>query len=135
MSAYVDDPATSNCHDAYPARIARLRSDPETIIALAPDLVCVAGFTAADPLRLLVGAGLPVVRWSRFDSFADVMDEIRMLGAAVGEEARADALAGGDRGAARRSRAPPGAASAACASCTTIRRPTRWGAARWSARS
>ena len=54
-----------------------------------------AGFTASDPLRLLIGAGLPVVRWSRFDSFADVMDEIRMMGAAVGEEARAAALAGG----------------------------------------
>ena len=114
---------------------ARLRADPETIIALAPDLVCVAGFTASDPLRLLVGAGLPVVRWSRFDSFADVMAEIRLIGAAVGEEARADALAGRHRGAARRSRAPARAASGRCASSTTIRRPTRWAAARWWARS
>ena len=95
VSAYADDPGASNCHGAYPARVARLHADPETVIALAPDLVCVAGFTASEPLRLLVGAGLPVVRWSRFDSFADVMDEIRMMGAAVGEEARADALAGG----------------------------------------
>lgn len=95
VSAYADDPATSNCHDAYPARIPRLRTDPETVIALEPDLVCVAGFTAPEPLRLLVGAGLAVVRWSRFNSFADVMAAIRLLGAAVGEEARADALAGG----------------------------------------
>ena len=95
VSAYADDPATSNCHDAYPADIVRLRADPEKVIALAPDLVCVAGYTASDPLRLLVGAGLTVARWSRFDSFADVMDEIRMLGAVVGEEARAEALAGG----------------------------------------
>jgi iron complex transport system substrate-binding protein len=95
VSVYADDPATSNCHDAYPARIARLRTDPETVIALAPDLVCVAGFTAPDPLRLLVGAGLPVVRWSRFNSFEDVMAGIQLLGAAVGAEARADALAGG----------------------------------------
>ena len=94
VSAYVDDPAASNCRDAFPPTLPRLRSDPETVIALAPDLVCVAGFTAADPLRLLVGAGLPVVRWSRFDSFADVMGEIRLMGAAVGEEGRADALAG-----------------------------------------
>ena len=95
VSAYVDDPAASNCRDAYPSTIRRLHADPETIISLAPDLVCVAGFTASDSLRLVVGAGLPVVRWSRFDSFADVMDEIRLLGAAVGEEARAEALAGG----------------------------------------
>jgi len=95
VSAYADDPATSNCHDAYPAAIARLRADPETVIALAPDLVCVAGYTASDPLRMLVGAGLTVARWSRFDSFADIMDEIRMLGAVVGEDARAEALARG----------------------------------------
>src|SRR5262245_9113492 len=92
VSAYADDPATSNCHDVYPPSIPRLRTDPETVIALAPDLVCVAGFTASDPLRLLVGAGLPVVRWSRFESFPDVMAAIVLLGAVVGEDARAAAL-------------------------------------------
>jgi iron complex transport system substrate-binding protein len=95
VSSYVDDPGSSNCREAYPATVRRLHSDPESIIALAPDLVCVAGFTPSDALRLIVGAGLPVVRWSRFDSFADVMDQIRLLGAAVGEEGRADGLAGG----------------------------------------
>jgi len=95
VSAYADDPATSNCHDIYPARVARVRADPETVIALAPDLVCVAGFTASEVLRMFTGAELAIVRWSRFDSFADVMGEIRLLGAAVGEEARAEALAGG----------------------------------------
>jgi iron complex transport system substrate-binding protein len=93
VSAYVDDPAASNCRDAYPGT-TRLHADPEAIIALAPDLVCLAGFTAPDALRLVVGAGLPVVRWSRFDSFADVMSEIRLLGAAVGAEAHAEVLAG-----------------------------------------
>jgi iron complex transport system substrate-binding protein len=95
VSAYVDDPATSNCYDAYPAGIRRVRADPETIVSLAPDLVCVAGYTASDALRLIIGTGLPVVRWSRFDSFADVLTEIRLLGAAVGEESRAEVLAGG----------------------------------------
>jgi iron complex transport system substrate-binding protein len=95
VSVYVDDLSTSNCHDAYPASIARLRADPEAIIALAPDLVCVAGYTAADSLRLIASTGLPVVRWSRFESFADVLAEIRLLGAVVGEEARAETLASG----------------------------------------
>ena len=98
VSAYVDDPATSNCRDAYPASTPRVRSDPEIIIGLEPDLVCVAGFTQPDTLRLVVGAGLTVVRWSRFNSFADVMGQIELLGAVVGEEARADALAGGIAG-------------------------------------
>jgi iron complex transport system substrate-binding protein len=95
VSAYVDDPGSSNCRDSYPAAIRRVHADPESIISLVPDLVCVAGFTGSDALRLIVGAGLPVVRWSRFDSFADVLAEIRLLGAAVGEEGRADVLAGG----------------------------------------
>ena len=95
VSAYVDDLAASNCLDAYAATVPRLRADPETIVALAPDLVCVASFTGADALRQLIGAGLPVARWSRFDSFADVIAEIRAMGATVGEEPRADALAGG----------------------------------------
>ena len=95
VSAYADDPATSNCHDAYPPTIPRLRSDPETVIALAPDLVCVAGFTAADPLRLLVGAGLPVVALVALRFVRGRDGEIRLMGAVVGEDARADALAGG----------------------------------------
>jgi len=95
VSDFVDDPATSNCAAAYPPGVRRLHADPETIISLAPDLVCVAGYTTTDALRLIIGAGLPVVRWSRFDAFADVLAEIRLLGAAVGEEARAEALAGG----------------------------------------
>jgi iron complex transport system substrate-binding protein len=94
VSSYVDDPGASNCRDAYPASTARLRADPETIISLAPDLVCLAGFTAPDSVRLIVGAGLPIVRWSRYDSFADVIAEIRLLGAAVGAEGRAEVLAG-----------------------------------------
>jgi len=95
VSTFVDDPATSNCAAVYPAGVRRLHADPETIVSLAPDLVCVAGYTATDALRLVVGTGLPVVRWSRFDAFADVLAEIRLLGAAVGEETRAEALAGG----------------------------------------
>jgi len=92
ISVYVDDAATSNCRGAFPDGLPRLRTDPETILALAPDLVCVAGFTEPDALRLIAGTGLPIVRWSRFDSFADVTGEIRLLGAAVGEEGRAAAM-------------------------------------------
>jgi cobalamin transport system substrate-binding protein len=94
VSIYVDDPATSNCRGRYPAGISRLRTEPETIVALEPDLVCVAGFTEPDALRLLVEAGLPIVRWSRYDSFADIIGQTRLLGAAVGEEGRAAAEIG-----------------------------------------
>jgi len=92
VSVYADDASASNCLGVFPAGTARLRTDPETILALDPDLVFVAGFTDADALRQLLSAGLPVVRWSRFDSFRDIVEETRLAGAAVGGEERAAAL-------------------------------------------
>jgi iron complex transport system substrate-binding protein len=93
VSDYADDPATSNCYGVYPKAVPRLRTDPERILSREPDLVCVAGYTEPEALRLTVGSGLPVLRWSRFSSFADILDGMRLTGAAVGEEARAAALA------------------------------------------
>ena len=134
VSAYVDDPATSNCRDAFPT-IARLRSDPETIIALEPDLVCVAGFTAADRVAPAGGRGtvdrpLVALRFVRGRDGRDSPDGSR--GRRGGPRRRAG---GRNRGFARRSRTAPGGHAAACASSTTIRPPTRWAAARWWARS
>jgi iron complex transport system substrate-binding protein len=95
VSAYADDGGTSNCAGLFPPRVVRLRSDPETIFALEPDLVLVAGFTDADALRLIDASGLPVARWSRFDSFADILGQLALVGAAVGAEAQAAQLAAG----------------------------------------
>jgi iron complex transport system substrate-binding protein len=97
VSAYCDDRATSNCLGVYPPAILRLHNeiDLEAIVATEPDLVCVAGFTQPDALRLLAGSGLPLVRWSRFDSLADVTAHAQMLGAAVGADRAAAALVAG----------------------------------------
>jgi iron complex transport system substrate-binding protein len=92
VSVYADDAATSNCLGVFPPGVRRLRNDPETILSLDPDLVFVAGFTEPDALRPLISAGLPVVRWSRFESFRDIVAQIRVCGAAVGAETRAAAL-------------------------------------------
>lgn len=92
VSDYADDPATSNCYGVYPKAVPRLRTDPERILSCEPDLVCVAGYTEPEALRQTVGSGLAVLRWSRFNSFADILAALRLTGAAVGEEARAAAL-------------------------------------------
>jgi iron complex transport system substrate-binding protein len=63
------------------------------VLALEPDLVCVSGFTDVEALRLLEGAGTPLLRWAAVDSFAEVLGGLRTLGAALGEDARAAALA------------------------------------------
>ena len=95
VSAFADDPVVSNVAGLYPRGVARVRAQVEAILSLAPDLVCVAGYSDADGLRLEIGAGLPVLRWSRFETFADVLANVRVLGAAVGADAAAESLAAG----------------------------------------
>ncbi|MES1164857.1 MAG: ABC transporter substrate-binding protein [Verrucomicrobiota bacterium] len=95
VSVFADDPVVSNVAGLYPPGVARVRAQIEAILSLAPDLVCVAGYSDADGLRLEIGAGLPVLRWSRFATFDDVLANVRLLGAAVGADASAEALAAG----------------------------------------
>ena len=95
VSVFADDPVVSNVAGLYPRGVARVRAQVEAILSLAPDLVCVAGYSDADGLRLEIGAGLPVLRWSRFETFADVLANVRVLGAAVGADAAAESLAAG----------------------------------------
>jgi iron complex transport system substrate-binding protein len=92
VSFFADDPVISSCAGHYPPAVPRLRTQVETILALEPDLVCVAGFSEPSALRLMIGAGLPILRWSRFDTFADVLGNVRLLGAAVGADGPATAL-------------------------------------------
>jgi iron complex transport system substrate-binding protein len=93
VSFFADDPAISSCVGAYPAGVPRLRTQVETVLALEPDLVCVAGFSDPDAVRLMIGAGLPVLRSARFDSFADILANLHQIGAAVGADAPAAAVA------------------------------------------
>jgi iron complex transport system substrate-binding protein len=95
VSAYADDPSTSNCFGVYPPRVARVRSEPERLLSLEPDLICVSPFAQLDSVRILAQAGPPLVRWSRFDSFAEIIEGVQLLGAVVGEEVKADAIAAG----------------------------------------
>ena len=58
-----DDPEISNVAGHYPGRNPRLRDmNVERIVALAPDLVCVAPYNTADALRLLERSGLSLYR-------------------------------------------------------------------------
>jgi iron complex transport system substrate-binding protein len=93
VSIYADDPSSANCLGAFPAPIGRVRGEPEEILALRPDLIFVTNFTEDGTVRLLDGAGVPLVRFTNWDSFAGVLADIRLTGAAVGVEARAEALA------------------------------------------
>jgi iron complex transport system substrate-binding protein len=92
-SVFADDRSSSNCLGAYPPPIARVRGEAEEILALHPDLVFITNFTEDGTVRLLAGAGVPLVRFTDWDSFAGIAADIRLTGAAVAAEAAADALA------------------------------------------
>jgi iron complex transport system substrate-binding protein len=93
VSIYADDPSSSNCLGAFPPPVARIRGESEEILALQPDLVFVTNFTDDGMVRLLEGAGIPLMRFTSWDSFAGVLADIRLSGAVLGVEARAEALA------------------------------------------
>jgi ABC-type Fe3+-hydroxamate transport system substrate-binding protein len=94
VSVYADDPSASNCLGVYPARVARLRFDPEQVLALEPDLVCVSGYNELESVRLLTAAGVPLLRQSQTASFAEMTAGLRTLGAALGADAQAGVLVG-----------------------------------------
>ena len=82
----VDEPGLSDVAKLLPPDLPRIHAEAETMLALRPDLVVLASYTRATTVRLLAAAGVPVVRFQWYRSFADIMDSIRMLAAAVGAD-------------------------------------------------
>jgi iron complex transport system substrate-binding protein len=96
VSRYAADPAISTCADRVPAGAIRITGmDPERIIALEPDLVFVAHYTQESALRILGSASIPVVRFRSVRGFDDVVANVRLAAAVVGEEARGETLIAG----------------------------------------
>ena len=82
----VDEPGLSDVARRLPPDLPRIHAEAETMLALRPDLVVLASYTRATTVRLLVAAGVPVVRFQWYRSFADIMRSIHMLAAAVGSD-------------------------------------------------
>lgn len=94
LTHYIDDAMTTPSAGRAPPSAARLTElDPEALLAARPDLVIVAGYTRAETIALLADVGVAVVGSGAHDSLAGVAAAIEALGDAVGEEARAAALA------------------------------------------
>lgn len=92
VTPYIDTPGMSNSVGAVPRAVQRLQANAEAVIALQPDLALVATYSRSEEVQMLVAAGIPLLRLSAFASFHEVMDNLRLLGAAVGAEARAARL-------------------------------------------
>lgn len=64
----------------------------EEILQLQPDLIFVASFSRAETVQSLQASGAPVFRFANYDSLADIQQNIRLVGQAIGAEAEAEKL-------------------------------------------
>jgi iron complex transport system substrate-binding protein len=88
-----DDPEISNVTNFYPRSIPRLRdTDPERIIGLNPDLVCVAPYNSADFLKVMERSGLSVYHNEAYHHMDEIEAGILDLGKRVAELDRAHQL-------------------------------------------
>lgn len=87
-----EDVDVSNIPNKFAGQIQRVRGEVEEILALEPDLVFVASYTRAETVRLLFGAGIPVVRLSGYSSYAELEQNIILISQATGSELRANAI-------------------------------------------
>ena len=82
---------------AFPTLAAKAHGLPvnhglaEEILAQKPDLIVAGAFTSGVARRLAKQSGIPVIELAPADTFQDIRDQMRTLGAALGESDRAEA--------------------------------------------
>ncbi len=89
ITANALDPSQSNIVDAAKDFKTLSKADPESILALKPDLVFVASYTDAGVIKQLKDAGLIVFVLGNFSSIKDIENNLLLVGQAVGEEGTA----------------------------------------------
>lgn len=65
----------------------------EEVFRLAPDLVLAGSYTALGTVDLLRRLGVPVVQVPPADTLAQAVEQVRIVGHALGQDARAEAIA------------------------------------------
>jgi ABC-type Fe3+-hydroxamate transport system substrate-binding protein len=83
LSTLVDDPRYSLVADRWPASTPRLGTDPEQLLALAPDLVIVASFTAPE-YRATIEDKVELLVLDDFSGFAGYLANLAKIGGAIG---------------------------------------------------
>lgn len=75
---------------AAAATLPVVGAEPEQLVAVRPDLVFVDEFSRAEVPQLLRAVGIPVVRTLPVRTFADIADNVRLIGCATGDDAGAE---------------------------------------------
>lgn len=99
LSPMVDDARYSTVAGSWPESTPRLGLNPEELLALAPDLVILASFSAPE-YRAAIEGSVEVLVLDDFTGFEGYLDNLRRIGEALGEVEAAAALR--DRFVARR---------------------------------
>lgn len=93
VTNYALDDNVSNVSEAAKAVPQHIKNaGVETVVALNPDLVLAATYSSADVIKQLKDLGLPVVTLRQFSSLEGIEENIRIVGRAVGESEKAEAL-------------------------------------------
>lgn len=91
LSPLATDSSYSNVTEIA-EKLGRTVHNLEQLLALQPDLVLVAQYNRAELLTVLNQVQIPTLKLSRFSQLQDIQDNIRSIGQAIGEDARATAL-------------------------------------------
>lgn len=92
VSHLAREPQSSSMLDeaqAYPVN----HGQAEEVFALAPDLVLAGSYTALGTVELLRRLGVPVLQLPPADTLEAAVEQVRIIGAALGQEAKAEAMA------------------------------------------
>jgi iron complex transport system substrate-binding protein len=88
VSLFADDPGISNVADRAAGIANKLDVNVETILSLRPDLVLVADWSDAGPVRQLLDAGVPLYLMKSAITVASIQEKIMRLALLTGEGAR-----------------------------------------------
>ncbi len=84
VSTMADDARYSAVAGQWPDTVIRAAATSEMLLSLAPSLVILASFTAAETRTLIAKAGLRTLMLERFDGFADYRANVDAIATAVG---------------------------------------------------
>jgi ABC-type Fe3+-hydroxamate transport system substrate-binding protein len=84
LSTLADDPRYSMVADQWPGSTPRIGTDPEQLLAVAPELVIVASFTAPE-YRAAIEDKVELLVLEDFSGFAGYLANLAKIGEALGE--------------------------------------------------
>jgi iron complex transport system substrate-binding protein len=86
LTYLADDPSISNVAEQAKLIPKKVKGNPESIIALQPDLLFIADWQPVELIQILRDAGIPVYVYKTPQTIADVKLAIHEMARAVGEE-------------------------------------------------